>query len=260
MSQNPFSSAESPTQGASISALFRQNVVWMGMAIIALISAPGSHGGWTIFWLILAAMLAAAGLTEIQLARAIEEPSAVLIPLAIAGSSALAAVIISLFVRPISGLFLILALIVLALAGKHRPFVMAALTVVLVPWWIWLALDQWYWDLLVILPLVGLGLIAVSQLLDMHVWPEAEERIMPERAHRAAAWMLIAISGIMLMAFGLLSDVSRPFLALAGVVLAFAIPLEAGYGSIGGVNAKQSIRVVVGAYLIAVSCWLIGIA
>ena len=260
MNQQPFSSMLSAVKDVPIAALIRQNIVWLGIAIIAIMSAPGSHGGWTIFWLIVASMLASAGLTEIQLARSLEEPQAVLLPLAIAGSSMLAAVIISLIVRPISGLFLILVLAIMAFFVKDRPFVMAALTVVLVPWWIWLALGQWYWQLLMLLPLIGLGLIAVSQLLDMHVWPESEERIMPERAHRAAAWMLIALSGIMLIGVGMLTDVSRPVLALAGVVLAVAIPLEAGFGSIGGTSARQSIRVVVSAYLIATACWLIGIA
>ena len=260
MNQQSFSSVASAVHDTSIAALIRQNVVWMGMAIIGILSAPGSQDGWRVFWLILAAMIAAAGLTEVQIARGIEEPRAVLLPLAVAGSSMLVAIIISFILQPLSGLFLIIVFGIMAYAVQHRPFVTAALTVVLVPWWIWMALDRWDWHLLVLLPFVGLGLIAVSQLLDMHVWPEEETRILPERAHRSAAWMLIALSGIVLISIGLLSDVSRPFLALAGVVLAGAIPLEAGFGSIGGDSARQSIRVVVSAYLIATACWLVGIA
>jgi hypothetical protein len=62
------------------------------------------------------------------------------------------------------------------------------------------------------------------------------------------------------MLLGLMTDASRPFLALAGIVLALSVPLEAGFGSTSRNSARQSIRIVVSAHLIAMACWLIGIA
>jgi len=221
---------------------------------------PGSHSGWSIFWLVVASLLAAMCLTEIHVARAIEHPRTALTTLGAAALSALVALVLSMALNSLSGLVLIGILGVLAYTGKQRPFVTAALTVALVPWWVWMALDQWHWQLVVLVPLVGLGLVAVSHLLDTHAWPDDEERIMPARAHRAAAWLIIALSGIVLMLLGLMVDASQPFLALAGIVLALSIPLEAGFGSTSRNSAQQSVRIVVSAWLIAVACWLIGIA
>lgn len=260
MSQQPLAYATAAFRAMPAVMLVRQNVVWLGMTFIAMLSAPGPHSGWAIFWLVVASILAAACLTEIHLARAIEHPRTALTALGAAALSALVALILSMALDPLSGLMLIVLLGVLAYTGKHRPFVTAALTVALVPWWVWMALDRWHWQLLLLVPLVGMGLIAVSHLLDTHAWPDDDDRIMPARAHRAAAWLVIALSGIVLMLLGLMSDASRPFLALAGIVLALSIPLEAGAGSTGRNSARQSIRIVVSAYLIAIACWLVGIA
>lgn len=260
MTRHPLSAAKSAFGSLPVMATIRLNVVWLGMALIGILSAPGSNSGWSMVWLIVATLLVSVALIGVNLARAIDGPRAALVPIAIAASSAIAACIISLILRPLSELFLIIALTLLLFAGKNRPFVSAALAVIVAPWWIWLALDDWHWHLLMLVPLVGLGLVAVSHLLDSHVWPADTERIMPARAHRWAAWLLIALSGIVLMAAGLMSDVSRPLLALAGIVLAASIPMEAGFGSISGATARQSVRVVVSAYLIAITCWLIGVA
>ena len=45
MNQQSFSSVASAVHDTSIAALIRQNVVWMGMAIIGILSAPGSQDG-----------------------------------------------------------------------------------------------------------------------------------------------------------------------------------------------------------------------
>ncbi len=260
MDQQPFALAKAAFRAMPAVTLVRQNVVWLGMTLIAMLSAPGAHSGWSLFWLVVASLLSAACLTEVHLARAIEHPRTVITTLGAAALSALVALVLTMALNPLSGLMLILLLGMLAYTGKERPFVTAALTVALVPWWVWMALDQWHWQLLVLLPLVGMGLIAVSHLLDTHAWPDDVKRIMPARAHRAAAWLIIALSGIGLMLLGLMADARRPFLALAGIVLALSVPLEAGFGSTSRRSAQQSIRIVVSAYLIAVACWLVAIA
>jgi hypothetical protein len=260
MSQQPLAYATATFRAMPAVTLVRQNVVWLGMTLIAMLSAPGFHPGWSLFWLVVAALLSAMCLTEIHIARAIEHPRTALTTFGAAALSALVALVLSMALNPLSGLMLILLLGVLSYTGRQRPFVTAALTVALVPWWVWMALDQWHWQLLVLFPLVGMGLVAVNHLLDAHAWPDDAERIMPARAHRAAAWLIIALSGIVLMLLGLMTDASRPFLALAGIVLALSVPLEAGFGSTSRNSARQSIRIVVSAYLIAMACWLIGIA
>lgn len=237
----------------------RQNLMWFGFTVIALLGAPDSPGTGTVIWLLIASVLGALSLTNIFQARKLEEPGRSLIHLAITFGTGLAATIISMVIEPISGFFLLAVLFLLAYTSEHRPFVTAALTAILVPMWIWMAADSWEWELLMLVPIVGLGLIAVSHLLDTHVWPEDEERILPERAHRSAAWLLMAITGILIILVGMFTGVNRAWLALAGIVLAAAIPLEAGVGIDGKGSAKPGMRVLTAAYFIALCCWLIGI-
>lgn len=245
---------------ASDATRARQNLVTLGITGVALLSLPEAMTGWSLVWLIASAIFAAISLTNIHLAHQIESPAESLPHILIALGSGLTAVIISMTIRPISGMFLLVVLIVLSITSERRPFVTAALSVIGVPWWVWLAANSWYWQLMMLVPLVGLGLLAVSHLLDTHAWPESDERILSARAHRYAAWITIALSGIMLVLVGMFTDVSRPWLALAGIILAASIPLEAGIGTTSEGSAKPGLRIVSGAYLIAVACWLIGIA
>lgn len=238
----------------------RQSIVWLGMTAIALLSAPDRFSTLDGFLLVIASVLGALMLANLHQARKLEDPKRSLTHLTIALGSALVAVIISMSMHLLSGLVLLIVLGLLAYLSEHRPFVTAAITVVTVPWWIWIAVDSWRWQLLMLVPIVALALMAISHLMDTHTWPEGEERLLPERAHRSAAWLLIAIAGIAIIAVGLLTDVGRPWLALAGIVLAAAIPLEAGVGIDGSGSARPGIRVVASAFLVAMCCWLIGIS
>lgn len=238
----------------------RQNLLTLGMSGVALLALPESPANSTLVWLMISIIAVAITLTNIHLAHQLEAPAESLPHIAIALGSGLLAVVISMTIRPISGMFLIIVLIVLSITSERRPFVTAALTVLAMPWWIWLAADEWHWQLLMLVPIIALGLLAVSHILDTHAWPEQDERILTERAHRAAAWMVIAFTGILIMINGLLSDMSRPWFSLAGIVLAAAVPLEAGFGTTKKGSAIPGLRIVSGAYLIAIACWLIGIA
>ena len=260
MSRKPLSYAKSAFRDVPVAVMVRQGVVWLGLVLVALLSAPGDHSGWKMFWLLMTGVLAALSLTGIHLARANDEPRTALTILSAAALAGMAALLISMILRPLSGLLLLVALTLLIITGKNRPFVTLALSVILAPWWVWLALGVWHWQLIMLAPLISLGMIAVSHLLDTHAWPESEVRILPARAHRWAAWLVMTLSGIVLMLAGLTTDVSRPLLALAGIVLALGIPLEAGFGSNSGSSARTSIRIVASAYLIAAASWLVGIA
>lgn len=244
---------------ASDATRARQNLVTLGITVVALLSLPVEFTGWNLAWLIVSAIFAAISLTNLHLAHQIDAPNESLPHILIAFGSGLTAIIISMTIRPISGIFLATILILLSITLERRPFVSTAITVIAVPNWVWMAADAWQWHLILLLPIVALGLLAVSHLLDTHAWPENDERILTQRGHRAAAWITIALTGIMVMLVGMFTGVSRPWLALAGIVLAAAIPLEAGLGTNSEGSARPGIRIVGGAYLIAVACWLIGL-
>lgn len=237
----------------------RQNSVLLGFTAIALLSVPEPISGAKILWLILAALALAISMTNIHLAHNIEAPGDSLPHIIVGFAAAMIAVVISLFVRPVSGLLLLIVRMMWGTTSERRPFVTAALMVLTIPMWIWLAAGAWRWELLLLIPILGLGLLAVNHLMDTHAWPEGEDRILSQRAHRYAAWIAIALTGILMVLVGLLGDVSRSWLALAGVTLAAAIPLEAGVGTTDEGSAKPGLRIVMAAYFIAIACWLIGI-
>ena len=237
----------------------RHNLVTLGMAGVAMLALPDSFSGWKLVWMLVSALLVTIAMTNICLAHRIDAPSASLPHITIAAGVGLLAIIISMTIRPISGMFLAVVLIMLSSTSERRPFVTAALSVIAIPCWIWLAADSWHWQLLMLVPIVAFGLLAVSHILDTHAWPGKDDRILSERAHRAAAWMSIAATGILMIMVGWFTDMSRPWLALAGIVLAAAVPLEAGFGTNSEGSAKQGLRIVSGAYLIAIACWLIGV-
>lgn len=244
---------------AAEASLARQNLVMFGVASIAALSLPDSLTGWDLFWLIVSVVLTAIALTNIHLAHRIDAPGEALPHILISFGAGLAAVITSMTIRPISGVFLAAMLVVLSITIERRPFVTAALTIIGVPWWIWLAGDEWHWQLLGSLPIIALGLLAVSHLLDAHAWPQKDERILSSPAHRYACWIAIALTGIGIILVGMFTGLNRPWLALAGIVLAAAIPLEAGFGTTNEGSAVPGLRIVSGAYLVAIACWLIAI-
>lgn len=237
----------------------RQNSVLLGFTAIALLSVPEPISSAKILWLCLSAVALAISMANIHLAHTIDTPGDSLPHIIVGFGAAIIAVAISLIIRPISGLFLLIIRMVWGSTSERRPFVTAALMVLAIPMWVWLAAGAWRWELLMLIPIIALGLLAVSHLMDTHAWPQGEDRILSQRAHRYAAWIAIALTGIMMVLVGLLGDVSRSWLALAGVTLAAAIPLEAGVGTTDEGSAKPGLRIVMAAYFIAIACWLIGI-
>lgn len=237
----------------------RQNLLVLGLASIALLALPeNTSTGQTVLTLVIAVLVCAL-LTAWQSAMEAEVPQDVFVLRMTAIGLGALVILLSMFGTILSGLLLAPILNgISTYLGRGRPFVAAGITVMAIPMWVWMLHDQWRWNLLVLIPLAALAMLATSHLMDSYAWPEADERTMPQRAHRAAAWMCLATGGALLLIIGLLTDTNRPWLALLGVVMAMAIPMEAGLVNTDG-PLLRSLRIVSGAFLLAAVIWLIAI-
>lgn len=237
----------------------RQNLLVLGMASIALLALPeATSTAKTVLTLVIAVIVCTV-FTAWQSALEADVPQDVFVLRMTGIGLGIVAVILSMFGTILSGLLLIPLLYGTAtFLGRGRPFVAATISVIVTPMWVWMLHDQWRWSLLILIPLAALSMLATSHLMDSYAWPDEEERVIPQRAHRAAAWMCLAFAGAMLLVAGLLTDTNRAWLALLGVTLALAAPLEAGLVNTDG-PLHRSLRIVSSAFLLASVIWLIAI-
>lgn len=237
----------------------RQNLLVFGMTIISLLAAPEGVTGWRITLAGSASLLVCVTLASWQAAieTSIEQDRFVLrMSGLITGALA---IFLSMFGTILSGFMLLPILFALTrLLSLERPFVAVSVSAITIPMWVWMLLDSWRWELLALLPLGLLAMLAVSHLMDCYDRPEDTAQVLPPRAHRAAAWMSLALAGVLLILLGLLWDVNKPWLALAGLILAAGAPLEAGLVSTDD-PLIRSLRIVSAAFMLASVCWLIAI-
>lgn len=235
----------------------RQVLVTIGMAIIAILALQDSMPSTpAIIRVLVATLFLSVVTTSWQAANETETLDDQFMFRAFGGAAAGVAIVISAFGTIFSGLVLAaLVLILTSLISRERPFVAANLSLVAVPMWVWMTLDHWRWSLLLLLPMIALALVTTSHLIDSYSWPDDEERLLPARAHRYAAWTATAFCGVLMVSAGLLFGLNHAWLALAGITLAIIVPLEAGLVTTEG-PLKRSLRIVSSAYLVAVVCWL----
>lgn len=137
------------------------------------------------------------------------------------------------------------------------PWMLGATIVLLIPWWTWSALDAWSIGLFLLLPLAALAFVSADHLRDAYqnVDPDAPLIGLSNRAHRYASWIAMSAAGVLIVVAGLIGTTSHAWVALGGIVLALAVPLEAGSK---GTSADPA-RISDVAFLIAAMCWLIAI-
>lgn len=237
-----------------------QFAVFVGMALVSLWTTPQEMSGGNTMLIVIAAVAAGVALAA---ARATQSDDSADIRFSwhiVVLASAVLAVVLTLPVRLLGGLTLVVVLPLLLWFQHKSPRVSRLAVIALVPWWVWIAADTWRWQVLMLVPIQIFALIATAQLQDAESWPTDTERIMSARAHRYASWIIVALVGVMVVCIGWLTHVDKPWLALAGVTLAAAIPLEAGFGPKPGEGGRWSSTLVYTAFTIASISWLIGIA
>lgn len=237
-----------------------QGVMVLGITVVSILTMPSDIGTGDAFLIMLAGVLIAFALMA-ALSSDVDDAADTLLTWRFAAfGSAIIAVAVSIVVTPFSGPVLGAIIAITSWLLGPQPQAARFTLLALLPSWVWIAGECWSWHLLMLIPLLALGMLALAQLRDAEAWPEGTERIMSARAHRYAGWLIVALAGVLLMVVGLLGGAEKPYLALAGVTLAIAIPLEAGFGSTDSDASKTGARIVISAFVIASLSWLIAIA
>ncbi|MCA9832915.1 MAG: hypothetical protein KC435_03160 [Thermomicrobiales bacterium] len=237
-----------------------QFAVFTGMALVSLWTTPREMSGGDTTLVVIAAIVAGIALAAIRATQSEDSADIRFSWHAIAFAGVVLATVLAIVVRPLGGLALLVVLAFLVWLQARSLRVSRLAMIAIVPWWVWIAADAWYWQLLMLVFMQILALVATAQLHDAGFWPEDTERIMSARAHRYAGWLVVALAGVLVVSIGWVADIGKPWLALAGVTLAAAIPLEAGFGATPGEGGRRSSALVYTAFTIASISWLIGIA
>lgn len=121
----------------------------------------------------------------------------------------------------------------LAQAGKRgrSPWLLCGALVIIIPFWIWTALDAWHAGLLMLAPLGAIALISDSHMRDAVLHEDSISQAattMSSRGHRLASWLGILASALLILIIGLPGDSSSGWLVMGAIGAIVCLALEAG--------------------------------
>lgn len=242
-------------------------ITMLGMTIIAIATAPGVTASfWT--W---AALLVTGALTmtaiitfvasrERDIAEADRQHR-----ITAAVTIGVIALVFNLFFSLSSTLLLGLGMITLARQALRVrpgifPWLLCASLVILVPWWIWTALDAWDPGLFMLIPLAALAYLGGSHIRDAYAeHDEEDDRELSSRGHRIGAWIAMLLGGILVVVAGLVGESSYAWVSLGGITMAVAVAAEAGVSRPDDQPGKYAAAICDAAFVTAAICWLVSI-
>src|SRR5699024_3044132 len=138
------------------------------------------------------------------------------------------------------------------------PWLLCASLVILVPWWIWAALDAWDPGLLLLIPLAALAYLGGSHIRDAYAEAE-DDRVLSARGHRLGAWMAMLLGGIAVVLAGIIGESTYAWVSLGGMTMAIAVAAEAGISRPDDQPGKYASAICDAAFVVTATCWLISI-
>ncbi|HEV2072447.1 MAG TPA: hypothetical protein VGR29_02285 [Thermomicrobiales bacterium] len=139
------------------------------------------------------------------------------------------------------------------------PWLLCATLVILIPWWVWSALDAWHPGLFLLIPLAALAYLTGSHIREAYATTDDAPRPLSTRGHRLGAWMGMLLGGILIVIGGLIGSSSYGWISLGGIAMAVAVAVEAGISRPEDQPGKYSATICDGAFVIGGLCWLISI-
>ncbi len=135
---------------------------------------------------------------------------------------------------------------------------------VLVPFWVWTALEAWDWGLLLLIPLAALAFIS-----DRHIRDAAAARgldpstsaltPLSHRGHRLGSWLGLLGSALLILIGGLVSEASNTWGALGAIGAVSCIALEAGLPGSGMAAIRRSILLCDAGLAWIALCWMVSL-
>lgn len=257
-----------PEQIGSAVALLRQSrartltIAATSTVLVATWSAPGGAAG-AVDWLRIGTILIASLLTVLLLAD--DRPGSADDQPRLLGS--LFFLLLAIVVNLTYGLGTavvysigcsLIGVAVLRLRGDARTWLESVLIALLVPQWIWLALDVWDAGLLLLIPLAALAILSTGHR-RFAVRRAGGPATISGRAHRLASWLGVLTAALMTLLVGLVSDASNTWVSLGAIGAVLALGLEVGLGRTGSSDQDRGAAAIDVALAWVALAWLISL-
>lgn len=240
-------------------------ITTLGMTVIAIATAPGIDPGfWTWAALLFTGALTMTAIITFVASRERGIPEADRQHrITAAVTIGVIALVFNLFFSFSSTLLLGLGMVTLARQALRIrpgvfPWLLCASLVILVPWWIWAALDAWDPGLLLLIPLAALAYLGGSHIRDAYA-EAGDDRVLTARGHRIGAWLAMLAGGIVVVTAGLVGESSYPWVSLGGITMAVAVAAEAGVSRPDDQPGKYASAICDAAFVTTAVCWLVSI-
>ncbi|HEV2066015.1 MAG TPA: hypothetical protein VGR08_04200 [Thermomicrobiales bacterium] len=156
--------------------------------------------------------------------------------------------------------FTLIALLAQTDNSGRSPWLLCGALGVVIPFWIWTALDAWHIGLLLLAPLGVIAMVSDGHMRDAATCPVPETTppsTMTAHGHRLASRLGILAAAMLILVAGLPSSGSSPWLAAGAVGAVIGIGLEAGLPRTRGRSAeRRSVLLCDAALAWIVICWL----
>lgn len=146
----------------------------------------------------------------------------------------------------------------------RSPWLLCGLLGVIVPFWVWTALQAWHWGLLMLIPLAALAFVS-----DRHIRNAASSSgpdvsgpdtgDLTPRGHRLGSWLGILGSALLILLAGMLSEASNTWVALGAIGAVAVIALEAGLPKPDPEESRLSIYLCDAALGWIALCWMVSL-
>jgi hypothetical protein len=236
------------------------------VTLIAIATVPDTDPGfWDWFFLLLIGALSmVAIITFVASRQAIVAPADRQHRITAACTIGVIALVLNIFFGLSSTILLGIGMVMLARqAVRVRPgtfpWLLCATLVILIPWWVWSALDAWHPGLFLLIPLAALAYLTGSHIREAYAETDDVRQPLSTRGHRLGAWMGMLLGGILIVIAGLIGSSSYGWISLGGIAMAVLVAIEAGISRPEDQPGKYSAAICDGAFVIAGLCWLISI-
>jgi len=156
--------------------------------------------------------------------------------------------------------FTLIALLTQLHTSERAPWLLCGALGVIIPFWIWTALNAWHIGLLLLAPLGAIAVVSDGHMRDATACSPTvpiPPSTMTAHGHRLASRLGILAAAMLILIAGLASSGSSSWLAAGAVGAVVAVGLEAGLPRIAGVPMERSSVLLCDAALTWILiCWL----
>ncbi len=141
---------------------------------------------------------------------------------------------------------------------ERSPWALTGALLIVVPAWVWSALDAWSWGLLLLVPIGLIGVVSDGHLRAADALSPTVTSPLTSRGHRLAGWLGVLVAASLIVAFGIPGD-SENAVILLGAAGALALVGIDMFSTGGSREAHWRLPLVDAALIWIVFCWIVSL-